>query len=332
MYKLLASRLFFACLLLFMILDSARAQQAPEPASWIDVTKVVLAIREQATAVVLALISLIFAALAAWLKFRFHRLKAKMGLISSRIFDPFFPRPVRFDQYATNLILIGEGGSGKTTIVHALSGANEAKPDVSTAAMSTYTLVNEISIETNNQVARRLVRIYTDDYVGQNWVQGSQNERLKARQSIVKSSTLVIVVDVAEPGSKTAPPSRRDTFQVSRVRDHVRSYNDQAIQTLVALMGTRAQVVLFINKLDLIYPLTDEIKSAIVQAFRPLVERLEEIRGVKLHVILGSATSGAGLVGYDWGAQEKKSLYKFVIDHAEQIDPSLLEKLKHGSH
>jgi hypothetical protein len=95
-------------------------------------------------------------------------------------------------------------------------------------------------------------------------------------------------------------------------------------------MGSKAQVVLFINKMDLIYPLTDEAKDGVREAFRPIIERLEAIRGVEFHIIFGSATTGAGIVGYDWGSKGNKSLYKFAIDHAERIDPSLLDRVKYG--
>ena len=153
---------------------------------------------------------------------------------------------------------------------------------------------------------------------------------MKARQVFVQSSTLVIVVDIVEPGSKTVPLQRLEKPQASRVREHLRAYNEGAIQTLIALMGRRSQIVLFINKVDLIYPLTDEVRLAILQAFHPLIERLEEIRGVALHIILGSATTGMGITGYDWGNEGHKSLYKFVVDHAEEVDPDLLKKTKHG--
>jgi GTPase SAR1 family protein len=288
------------------------------------------AIKQHTTQLILAVIALIFATTTAWLTFQFDRLKTKVAVLSSRALDPFFRRPTLFDQYATNLILIGEGGSGKTAILHALSGANEANPDVSTATVSTYTLVNEISIVANKQETRRLVRIYVDDYVGQNWPQGALNERVKVRQSVIQSSTLVIVVDIFAPGTKTAPAERQGKFQTSRIGKHLESYNDQAIQTLKVLMGTRAQVVLFINKIDLIYPLTDEIELAIKEEFYPLIEKLEDLRGVSLHIILGSATTGLGIVGYDQGSRQRKSLYKFVVDHAERVDPSLLKKASYG--
>jgi GTPase SAR1 family protein len=322
--------------------SSASASPVPAPSnstrsSWddlwdwpLDLKKVKDSIRDRATELVLLLVSLVFAASTAWLKVRFDQLKAKVGVLSSRIFDPVYARPTHFDQYATNLILIGEGGSGKTTVLHALSGADEARPDVATAEVSTYTLVHETSIEVNRQITRRLVRVYADDYVGQNWVQGTQSELVKARQAIVLSSTLVIVVDVVDEGSKLVPSQRHDKPQVSRVREHLKAYNEGAIQTLIALMGKRSQLVLFINKVDLIYPLTDQARSAILQAFHPLIERLEEIRGVELHIILGSAATGMGITGYDFGNKGNKSLYKFVVDHADEIDPYLLKKTKHG--
>jgi hypothetical protein len=97
--------------------------------SWFDKKKIWNAITERTTELVLLAVSVLFGALSARLRIRLERLKGKIGLLFSRVFDPFFLRPSHFDQYATNLILIGEGGSGKTTLVHALSGANEAKPD-----------------------------------------------------------------------------------------------------------------------------------------------------------------------------------------------------------
>jgi hypothetical protein len=123
---------------------------------------------------------------------------------------------------------------------------------------------------------------------------------------------------------------RQERFQLARVKEHVQLYTEHSIQTLVSLMGPKAQIVLFVNKMDLIYPLTDEIKSDIKKALRPLIDKLEVIRGARLHVIFGSAATGLGIVGYDMGSQENKSLFKFVVDHAEKINPALLEQLKHA--
>jgi hypothetical protein len=161
--------------------ETPPSPQTSPKLEFINWAKILEAFAEQTTNFVLLLIALFSTAMAAWLKLRFEALKDKVAILSSRILDPFFTRPELFDQYATNLILIGEGGSGKTTIVHALSGCNEAAPDIATSIKSTYTLVNEVSIETGQQLTRRLVRVYTDDYAGQNWTSGAQSELVKKK-------------------------------------------------------------------------------------------------------------------------------------------------------
>ncbi|HXO68620.1 MAG TPA: GTPase domain-containing protein [Bradyrhizobium sp.] len=250
--------------------------------------------------------------------------------LENRALDPFFDRPVDFDQYATNMILVGEGGSGKTTLIHALSGAGEAQPDVATNEMSTYTLVHEISIEQKGGTIRRLVRIYSDDYEGQNWVQGTQSEQVKARQQFIKSSSLVIVVDLIGPGSKSAPTSGAGKLHSKRIKEQLLIYNDPAVQSLASLLGPNGQIILFINKADLIYPLTDERIEEAKASYAPLVEQLRELRGVRLRVIVGSAMTGFGVVGYDDGHEERKSLLKLVIDHARKIDLNQMKAIRDG--
>jgi hypothetical protein len=204
-------------------------------------------------------------------------------------------------------------------------------PDVATNEVSTYTLVYEISVLRRGKLTRRLLRIYSDDYVGQNWVQGALNGRVKERQKSVSSSTLVIVVDLIVPGTKLEPVQRQEKAQRSRIRDQLRIYNDPAIQTLGELLGTNGQIVLFINKIDLIYPPTDERVKEAVDSYAFLVERLSEIRGVGVHVIVGSATTGLGVVGFDEGQDDRRNLLKLVIDHAEKIDINKMKVVPDGT-
>src|SRR5262249_44108221 len=131
---------------------------------WFDWERALNEIRKYAVELSLALISAGLIALVAWLKAKLSQVKTFARDLEDRVFDPFFRRPTLYEQYATNLILIGEGGSGKTTILHALTGSDDIKPDVATNELSTYTLVNEVTIERKGRVVRRLFRIYADDY------------------------------------------------------------------------------------------------------------------------------------------------------------------------
>lgn len=287
--------------------------------------------------IILALLSLLASNVIGWvngyksraeakrLKASVDRSQERVEILEGRVLDPFFERPLDFDQYATNMILIGEGGSGKTALVHALSSAGEAQPDVATDEVSSYTLVHEITIGQKGKSKRRLVRIYTDDYVGQDWVQGTQSPMVRARQRYVRSSTLVIIVDLVAPGTRLKPALRRDRIQTTRVKEQLRIYNEPALQNLSSLLGDGGQIILFINKIDLIYPTTDETISEAKQSYAPLIQALSEMRGVKLKVLVGSATTGLGLVGFDQGNSDQTSLLKLVTDHAEKIDLKLIK-------
>jgi GTPase SAR1 family protein len=284
---------------------------------------------DYASAIIVAVISLLATSLIGWIKAHQNAAEVKKSnetvlKLEDRVLDPFFQRPDDYEQYGTNLILIGEGGSGKTTLLHALSASSEAAPDIATAQVSTYTLVYEVSIKKDNvREKRRLVRIYAEDYEGQNWVQGTQkNELLKKRQDMIRSSTLLIVVDLVSPASKIERPPPREGIDKRRVRDQLEAYNDQSIQTLTHLIdfAEKRQIVLFINKIDLIYPVTRETIAEAKKAYSTLIDRLEDVRGAELHVLVGSAATGQAVVGYDEGHKTQTSLLKFVIDHALRID------------
>lgn len=290
---------------------------------------------EYAALIIFAVLGLAVANLLTWINAlkasaEARRSNEQIEILEDRALDPFFERPADYDQFATNMILIGEGGSGKTALLHALTGAAEAKPDVATPDRSTYTLVHEISIEQKGRVVRRLTRIYSDDYEGQNWVQGVSNDQVRSRQKFIPSSTLVVVVDLVAPGSQSSPAKRRAKIDTKRVREQLGIYNDPAIQTLAQLLGPDGQVILFINKIDLIYPFTDDIVEEAKAAYNPLIEQLSDIRGARIRVLVGSAATGESVVGFDHGHEDQKSLLRLVLDHAEKIDIRQLKAARDG--
>lgn len=284
-------------------------------------------VRDKIFELLLAIAAAAGALASGWLNHVNSKLRRTVSNLKVRIVDPFFERPDAYRHFATNMVLIGEGGSGKTTIVHALTGSDRVHPDISTNEMSTYTLVNEMTIEKKDETYRRLARIYTDDYVGQNWTQGALNEKVKLRQDFVKSTTLVIVVDLVKPGSSLDPAKPQEKIDKSRVKYQNNAYGDQSIQTLSRLLGDKGQIVLFINKFDLIEPRSGATREEAIRSYGPLIERLEHLRGVRLSVIVGSAFTGSGIVGYDGGVDAQKSLYKLVLDHCDEVGPDLMKAL-----
>ena len=162
------------------------------------------AIASPVAAVLITLVTVICGVVITWLNSKMKRFQE----LARRTADPFIPNPPPFEHFATNVLLIGMGGSGKTTLIRALTGAKEANPNIGTDEASNYSFVSEISVEKEGNLIRRLYRIYVDDYVGQDYDAGVSNSKHAARRQHISSSTLVLLVDVFPKRSTTDPRPR----------------------------------------------------------------------------------------------------------------------------
>ena len=270
---------------------------------------------EQAEKYLFEILSAIVAVSFGFVALRVQRVADRL---KKRIGDPFFARPATFENRAINVIMIGEGGSGKTTIIHALTGSDEANPEIATDAYATYSIVLEINVKKSAKETRDVYRIYVDDYVGQRFVAAIRNENLELRKKVVPASLLLIVVDLFSPDKK-AKNGSNDLFDKERVKEQIEFYGDGVIQIIVDLLGNGTQIVLFINKVDMIRSDRD-VERLVKTAYEPLINRLKDIRGKQVSVIVGSARTGQGIVGYNDGDSKRRSLAKVVLDTAETFD------------
>jgi len=293
--------------------DKCATLQIPKPESIWDVF--LKGLKPHYTEIIGVLIAGLLAALA-WLKISFNNLRNNARKALSRLADPFISLDLEYDSRALNVVLVGEGGSGKTTIIRSLTAAPEAVPAIATDSISTYSLIQEMTVQSEQGEKRRLFRIFIDDYVGQNLPEALEDDAINNRLQMIPATLLVIVVDLF-PYEKDTQNSLKKEIDTDRVAYQIGIYNEPVMQILLRRAQSSKYVVLFINKIDMISPLSPKKISDAIAAYKPLIEKLEDKRGRRLHVIVGSARAGNGVVGYDEGHEDQKSLLQIMHDASE---------------
>lgn len=271
--------------------------------------------KEYRDEIVGTIIAALLAALA-WLKVSFNRLRAAAKTAFNRLADPFLKPGTKYDSRALNVILIGEGGSGKTTLIHSLTAAPEAVPEIATNSIETYSLVQEVTVKADDSIKRRLFRIFIDDYVGQNLVAALEDTSINERLKKIPAALPVIVVDLFPP-DRDNPDALHKTINQARVDQQLAIYNDLVQQLILSRAKEAKDIVLFINKIDMISPLTRKSYATAEQAYKTLIDNLADVRGKRLHTIVGSARAGIGVVGYSQGRDDEKSLLQIIHDASQ---------------
>lgn len=262
------------------------------------------------------LIASIIAALVAiltWIKIRFHRFKKATEHLITRLADPFYKNYESYDSRAINAVLIGEGGSGKTTLIRALTGASEASPDIGTDSISTYSLVHEVTVNQNNSKKRRIFRIYIDDYVGQQLIDCINDKTINERLEKIPAAFPIIVVDLF-PKITGKEENKYKNIDQERVDEQLRIFHGNTIQLMLTRSVNTKDIVVFINKIDKLSNVSKNSYESARNAYSSLIEQLEDIRGKRVHVIVGSAQTGCGVVGYSDGNRERRSLLEVIHD------------------
>ena len=258
--------------------------------------------------------------------------KQKVSTLLSRLGDPIINpiikggKPVRFDTRGVNLLVVGEGGSGKTSIIRALSGSPHAEPSRATQFPTTYSIAHEIDVKSHdgNRPKRTLERIYANDYKGQDADQLIKSNELKKREESIPSTILLIVVDLFEvktEGQTALNPSR--TFDSDRVQTQIEAYPQNLLDILYGLPSTLDGVILFINKIDKIRPLSRYSEDRVKKAFDELIIRLRlrsARAGCEFYVIVGSAVKGLGICGFDPYNKNEPTLYELLKRAMVEID------------
>ncbi len=208
------------------------------------------------------------------------------------------------------IIVVGIGGSGKTTLIHQLFNENNANPGIATNCYELFTIgEGSQKIKYNYYVA---------DCSGQNMgtlVSGLmlEQKRLNSPMTYGAINSVIIVVDIAQaPGVLESPTPEQiaANFQ-SRVEQHLTEWSNIALDVVFGLTGSSENglkyVCLFINKADLLQGSSEEIEKTLTEAYRPLIDKISKIsRGIAFKCLIGSIKSGTRL----------RDLHKDLQDHS----------------
>jgi len=199
------------------------------------------------------------------------------------------------------VMLLGIGGSGKTSLIRALFHDKEANP---TEATEDYEIYRHKSQASPLIAARSsdvpAVHLFISDYKGQDL--GSLVRAFILQQKMPYSpmaynyvTAVVFVVDlVAPPTSKGAAVALVSEPSVERVRAQLTQWSDAALDAVFGMITDTLQYgCLFINKLDLLERRTPAEDDKIRRLYRPLADRIAKRCGdAKFEVIVGSACDG----------------------------------------
>lgn len=191
-----------------------------------------------------------------------------------------------FQKQITPIIFVGFGGSGKTSLLMALTSNMSPITTVTTSVN-----VWEHDLMQNGE-KRKFALI---DTVGQNFssvleVMPYLYQEYRFKRNPV--GALVIVVDVVDVARSNNKPDGLNEIDQERVSRQLSFYNDAVVQLLAGIMEGDGPIILFINKVDAIDDVPSMVRTKAMDAYRPLIDRLAQVRGKRLEVVVGSALTG----------------------------------------
>lgn len=242
-------------------------------------------------------------------------LKKQKDQLAKRLERFFSPPPIKVDETFCSTLVLGIGGSGKTTLVRRLTEDPTANPAKATNEFRIHGITFELPANSPN----KRCRFYVADYIGQNlgslirgFVEAQQEGGTALAYGFITS--LVLVVDLVEPpelaGDSTEPTP---IISKSRVKRNLDAWNEQALSAVYGLLTAKLQFVcLFVNKADAISRSAPEVEKEARALYAPLHSELgKRARGAEFLLTVGSADKGAGVAGL------KESLVRHSISSKE---------------
>ena len=222
--------------------------------------------------------------------------------LSRRLSGVRFGLPEKWIESYNRVLLVGEAGTGKTTLIRNLLSNRSANPRVSTSDLRTYSLVHEIIYQTNvsSFSTSYVCRIDIDDYRGQSLGQILNDWKNDFRpDGALACCSVIFVVDLFAPlKDSDAVLPQQDRWSAARVRHNLAQSPENLIQAIIDKvdLGNLKYVCLFVNKVDLLNNISSETVSEIKGQYQRLSQYIKRsLSGVDFEVIVGSADKGIGV-------------------------------------
>jgi GTPase SAR1 family protein len=211
-------------------------------------------------------------------------------------------------------ILIGLGGTGKTTLIRSLLHDPKADPEIKTLDYSLY--------HGQRSAGESWHHWYISDYRGQtigNLVRSfvKQQKMIYSPMAYGHVNSLIVLVDIQRP--KQAPsapePPISESPNEERMQEHLTQWSATALDAVFGFFtaDTLKYVCLFINKADL---LTTRNEQAVRAMFKDLEQLLRDrCGGAKFQVYVGSARDGEQVVRLE------EDLMTYAVDVEQEITP-----------
>lgn len=210
-----------------------------------------------------------------------------------------------------NMVLLGVGGTGKTSIVRAMASMSKADPSIATQNLKLYTLASDVGLYgphdkpavqtaiTSERRSRVRVKVNVIDTVGQriqdiSGISGFLPDR---------PTVAVLVVDLFAPVGNTAPDPYQDKVDQRRIKAQMEAFSPQVLRFIFTEqnIGIRnlAGVIVFVNKVDLLQkPFREAIEVGLACGTK-FAQTVDDTLDVSTPVVVvGSAAMGLGVSGF----------------------------------
>ena len=265
------------------------------------------------TVLITGIFSIIAAGISAYItsifqersKLKILEFERKQKNIEIKKVERSFREPVRVPdgEFRNSIVLIGLGGTGKTTFIKALLQNEEANPDEKTEKYEIYH-GDRSSGKVANSKKNKKTWFYIADYKGQNigqLVRAFILQQKKKYSPVAYSyiNSFILMVDLWPPSDRQndPDPSPQDKPNMERVDTHNEQWNDTSLDALFGIFtNSLSYVCLFINKIDLMSDQSEEAKHSYISMYKELAKRIQKrCSPINVDIILGSAKEGTGI-------------------------------------
>ena len=224
------------------------------------------------------------------------QLKLRVNEVERGIVEPV---QIGSSETRNSIVLLGLGGSGKTSLIRNVFQQKKATPERTTSEYTIY--------RSSHSIENQKCNFFVSDYVGQNLgnLVGSFIEQQKipfSEMSYGYINSLVLVVDLFPPKASPVSPDLEPAEQpdLERVTRHLHQWNETALDAVFGMLTVPelSYVCLFVNKYDLISNNSPQSRRSIEALYQKLYAYLSfkvSGQGVESEMMLGSASSGESL-------------------------------------